>query len=145
MYMLGCRLQAVYPMVPLADHHAVSVGMITVDDQACFGVYADRQALPDVNTLAQDIDDAVTELLAGTYRVQSAGSLLTRARAAVAEPARASAPASDGAVEPHSTHERLDDELGRLADGALPPDQFTTHAGGAVATHAQEPADPSSA
>ncbi len=67
MYMLGCQLQAVYPMVPLADHHAVSVGMITVHDQACFGVYADRQALPDVNVLAQDIDDAITELLAGTY------------------------------------------------------------------------------
>jgi diacylglycerol O-acyltransferase / wax synthase len=86
MYMLGCKLAAVYPMVPLSDHHAVSVGMLTVHDQACFGVYADRQALPDVNLLAQDIDDAVSELLAGTYRVmQSAGSLLTRARAAAGE------------------------------------------------------------
>jgi WS/DGAT/MGAT family acyltransferase len=93
MYMLGCRLQAVYTMVPLSDHHAVSVGMITVHDQACFGVYADRQALPDVNMLAQDIDDAVTELLAGTYRVmQSAGSLLTRARAAAVEDERPSRP-----------------------------------------------------
>ncbi len=89
MYLLGCQLQAVYPMVPLADHHAVSVGMITVHDQACFGVYADRQALPDVKALAQDIDDAITELLAGTYRVtQTSGSLLTRARAAVPEDAR---------------------------------------------------------
>jgi diacylglycerol O-acyltransferase len=145
MYMLGCRLQAVYPMVPLADHHAVSVGMITVDDQACFGVYADRQALPDVNMLAQDIDDAVTELLAGTYRVQAAGSLLTRARAAVPEPMRPSTPASDGAAEPRSTHERLDDELGRLADGVVPPSGFTTYAGDAVGTQAQEPADPGSA
>ena len=90
MYMLGHKLDAVYPMVPLADHHAVSVGMLTVDDRACFGVYADREALPDVHVLAQDIDDAVTELLAGTYRVmETAGSLLTRARATVPEVAPA--------------------------------------------------------
>jgi diacylglycerol O-acyltransferase / wax synthase len=83
MYMLGCPLEAAYPMVPLADHHAVSVGMTTVHDQACFGVYADRQALPDVELLARDIDDAITELLTGTYRVvEPAGSLLVRARAA---------------------------------------------------------------
>jgi hypothetical protein len=38
-----------------------------------------------VNVLAQDIDDAVTDLLAGTYQVmESPGSLLVRARAAVA-------------------------------------------------------------
>jgi hypothetical protein len=131
MYMLGCRLQAVYPLVPLADHHAVSVGMITIHDQACFGVYADRQALPDVDMLAQDIDEAITELLAGTYRVaQSAGSLLTRARAAVPEPTRPSAqPPPDSGLEPPLAHERLDEELQRLADGAMPPNRSSTHAG----------------
>jgi diacylglycerol O-acyltransferase len=64
LYMLGCPLQATYPVVPLADNHAVSVGMTTIHDQACFGVYADRQALPDVDVLARDIDRAITELLA---------------------------------------------------------------------------------
>jgi hypothetical protein len=39
--------------------------------------------------LAQDIDDAITELLAGTYRVKSTGSLLRRAHATVPEPAHA--------------------------------------------------------
>jgi len=37
-----CPLRATYPVVPLADRHAVSVGMTTVHGQACFGVYADR-------------------------------------------------------------------------------------------------------
>jgi WS/DGAT/MGAT family acyltransferase len=83
MYMLGCPLQAAYPVVPLADHHAVSVGMITVHDQACFGVYADREALPDADMLARDIDGAISELLAGTHQIaHPAGSLLTRAHAA---------------------------------------------------------------
>jgi hypothetical protein len=64
MYMLGCPLQATYPVVPLSEHHAVSVGMTTVQDQACFGVYADRERLPDVDMLAHDIDRAITELKA---------------------------------------------------------------------------------
>ncbi len=63
MYMLGCPLEATYPVVPLADRHAVSVGMTTVRDRACFGVYADRQAVPDADALAGDIDDAISELL----------------------------------------------------------------------------------
>jgi diacylglycerol O-acyltransferase / wax synthase len=140
MYMLGCPLQAVYPMVPLADHHAVSVGMITIHDQACFGIYADRQALPDVDMLAQDIDEAVTEMLAGTYRVaQSTGSLLMRARSAAAEPAHAATPAHiptpahtgeplvaptyEGVPARPSASERLDEELQRLAGVASPPER----------------------
>ncbi len=64
LFMLGCPLQTIYPVIPLADRHAVSIGMTTVRDQACFGIYADRQALPDVGVLARDIDNAITELLA---------------------------------------------------------------------------------
>lgn len=124
MYMLGCELQAVYPMVPLSDHHAVSVGMLTVNDQACFGVYADRQALPDVNLLAQDIDDAVTELLSGTYRMPEAySSLLSRARAAAVEDA--SAPerqpprfsAEEALAREQFERRRYEIELQRLASG----------------------------
>ena len=57
--------QATYPVVPLADRHALSVGITTVRDLACFGVYADREALPDADGLAHDIDEAIAELLAG--------------------------------------------------------------------------------
>jgi len=63
MYMLGCALDAAYPVVPLADRHAVSVGMTTIGERACFGVYADREALPDAGLLAGDIDSALSELL----------------------------------------------------------------------------------
>jgi WS/DGAT/MGAT family acyltransferase len=63
LYMLGCRLEEVYPVVPLADEHAVSIGLTTVDDQAFFGVYADREALPDADELASAIAESVDELL----------------------------------------------------------------------------------
>lgn len=63
LYMLGCPLRSTYPIVPLADRHAVSVGMTTVCDRACFGVYADPLVLPDPDALAQDIDGEIDELL----------------------------------------------------------------------------------
>ncbi len=68
LYMLGCPLQATYPVVPLADRHALSVGMTTVGDLACFGIYADRETLPHADGLARDIDEALAELLAGTHQ-----------------------------------------------------------------------------
>jgi WS/DGAT/MGAT family acyltransferase len=64
MYLLGCELEEAYPVVPLADRHALSIGMTTIKDEACFGVYADCQALPDADLLAHCIDVSVEQLLA---------------------------------------------------------------------------------
>jgi diacylglycerol O-acyltransferase len=63
LYMLGCELKEVYPVVPLAEGHALSIGMTTVQRDACFGLYADREALPDADRLAGHIDAAIDELL----------------------------------------------------------------------------------
>jgi diacylglycerol O-acyltransferase / wax synthase len=63
LYMLGCELEEVYPVVPLADQHAVSIGMTTINDRAFFGIYADSQTLPDAGLLAADIDESVEDLI----------------------------------------------------------------------------------
>jgi diacylglycerol O-acyltransferase / wax synthase len=63
LYMLGCELTEVYPVVPLADGHALSIGMTTVQRDACFGLYADQAALPDADRLAGHINTAIDELL----------------------------------------------------------------------------------
>lgn len=63
LYMLGCELDQAYPVVPIADRHAVSIGVTTVKDGAFFGVYADRESLPDADALASDIDGSIDELL----------------------------------------------------------------------------------
>jgi diacylglycerol O-acyltransferase / wax synthase len=67
LYMRGCPLQAAYPVVPLADSHALSVGMTSVCDRVCLGIYADREAIPEAGRLACDIDTAITELVATTH------------------------------------------------------------------------------
>ena len=63
MYMRGCRLAEAYPVVPIADRHALSIGMTTIRDGAFFGLYADPLALPDVNELAGHIDAEIDELV----------------------------------------------------------------------------------
>jgi len=64
LYMLGCELAEVFPVVPLSDQHAVSIGMTTINDCAYFGVYADTQSLPNANLLSTAIDESIDELLA---------------------------------------------------------------------------------
>src|SRR5256885_9445432 len=68
LYMLGCELQESYPVVPLAKDHALSIGMTTIRDDACFGFYVDRKALPDADDLPAHVDAAIDELLELTDR-----------------------------------------------------------------------------
>jgi diacylglycerol O-acyltransferase len=66
LYMLGCELEEVYPVVPISDDHAVSIGLTTIKDRAFFGVYSDCQSLPDADLLAHGIGESIDELLALT-------------------------------------------------------------------------------
>jgi diacylglycerol O-acyltransferase / wax synthase len=69
LYMLGRRLQEMFPMVPLAANQALGIAIMSYDGQLNFGLNADYDALPDVERLAQDLTDAIAELL------QAAGSV----------------------------------------------------------------------
>jgi diacylglycerol O-acyltransferase len=64
MYLRGCRLREAFPVVPLSERHALSVGMTTIGDDACFGLYADTETLPDADALALDLHAALDELRA---------------------------------------------------------------------------------
>jgi diacylglycerol O-acyltransferase len=61
-WMLGCPLREAYPIVPLADRHALSIGFTSVAGGAFFGIYADRDAAPDAELLAGDVGCALDEL-----------------------------------------------------------------------------------
>jgi hypothetical protein len=64
LYMLGCPLREAYPIVPLAERHGLSIGFTTVAGGAFFGVYADRDAVPDPERLAGEVGNALDELIA---------------------------------------------------------------------------------
>ncbi|MBN1529462.1 MAG: wax ester/triacylglycerol synthase family O-acyltransferase [Thermoleophilaceae bacterium] len=63
LYMLGCELEEVYPVVPITDRHALSIGMTTLRDEAFFGIYAGCDALPDADRIGELLGESVDELL----------------------------------------------------------------------------------
>ena len=63
LYAGDARMLAAYPVVPLARGQAVSVGVTSYDGRVFYGLNADRDAMPDVDVLAQCLEDALVELL----------------------------------------------------------------------------------
>jgi diacylglycerol O-acyltransferase / wax synthase len=62
-YMEGCKLRTIHSAVPLAERHALSIGVVMTAGRACFGIYADADTLPDAELLRDDLDAAFDELL----------------------------------------------------------------------------------
>jgi diacylglycerol O-acyltransferase len=62
LYAAGARMLASYPVMPLARGQAVSLGLTSYDGGVFYGVNADRDAMPDVEVLAQCLVDALAEL-----------------------------------------------------------------------------------
>jgi diacylglycerol O-acyltransferase len=61
-YLLGAELIEAYPVIPLPEGHALSIGMFSYRDRLCFGAYADPSALPAVNALPGALSASVLEL-----------------------------------------------------------------------------------
>jgi diacylglycerol O-acyltransferase len=64
-YAAGARMLASYPVMPLARGQAVSIGLTSYDGKVRYGLNADRDAMPDVDVLAQCLTDALAELGGG--------------------------------------------------------------------------------
>lgn len=62
MYADGARLLECYPVAPLTPDHALTIGVTSYDGQVCYGLNADRTALPDVDVLAQCLHESLAEL-----------------------------------------------------------------------------------
>jgi hypothetical protein len=61
--MLGARLVKAHAVVPLAEGHALSVGIFSYEEHLHLGLYADPEALPDVRELPQALDTALLALV----------------------------------------------------------------------------------
>jgi hypothetical protein len=56
-------VQRSYPIVPLTDGHGISIGMTTIHERACFGIYAQSELAEDAERIARGIGDAIDEAL----------------------------------------------------------------------------------
>ncbi|HWC85387.1 MAG TPA: wax ester/triacylglycerol synthase family O-acyltransferase [Solirubrobacteraceae bacterium] len=74
-YAAGGRVTSIYPVIPIPDRHALSIGAMTYDGGAHFSCYADPRALPGVERLTAGLEEAITELEGGRPRPRDRSGL----------------------------------------------------------------------
>jgi diacylglycerol O-acyltransferase len=62
LFLLGCELEEVYSVVPIAQGHALAIGMVRYRQELFFGCYADPDALPEIHELPGLIAAELQEL-----------------------------------------------------------------------------------
>ncbi|MEA2299120.1 MAG: diacylglycerol O-acyltransferase / wax synthase [Solirubrobacteraceae bacterium] len=90
LFLLGRRLEAIYPVFPLADHQALGVAVMSYCGRLGFGLLADYDAVPDVEAIAVELEAAIDELsaLAGSARRPGRGRRADGRAAPAAAPPR---------------------------------------------------------
>jgi diacylglycerol O-acyltransferase / wax synthase len=63
LYAAGAQMVSTYPVTPLGRGHALSIGLTSYDGGVYYGLYADRDAMPDADVLGRGVVDALHELL----------------------------------------------------------------------------------
>ncbi|HYZ82316.1 MAG TPA: wax ester/triacylglycerol synthase family O-acyltransferase [Solirubrobacteraceae bacterium] len=64
LYLLGRELDALFPMVPLAENQALGIAIMSYNGQVNFGLNADYDAMPDLEALADELRASIEELAA---------------------------------------------------------------------------------
>ena len=68
LYLLGRRLRALYPQVPLAANAALGIAIMSYDGALDFGLLGDYDAMPDLDRLATDLRAAIESCRGGGVR-----------------------------------------------------------------------------
>ena len=62
LYLVGRRMTAIYPVVPLSQKTALGVAVMSYCGRLCFGLLADYDAIPDLGDIVDDFRAAMFEL-----------------------------------------------------------------------------------
>src|SRR5271168_2744250 len=89
LYLLGRRLQVLYPVVPLAQRQALGIAVMSYDGHLGFGLLGDYDALPDLEQIASDLQWAIASL-SRAAGLRAAGAAAPRRAAKRKAPARRS-------------------------------------------------------
>ncbi len=63
LYAAGAKMVSTYPVMPLSTGQGLSIGLTSYDGGVYYGLYTDRDAIPDADVLGHAILDALQELL----------------------------------------------------------------------------------
>jgi hypothetical protein len=62
LYALGHEMEALYPMVPLAQGQALGIAIMSYNGQLNFGLIADYDAMPSLEDFAEDLRTSIEEV-----------------------------------------------------------------------------------
>jgi diacylglycerol O-acyltransferase / wax synthase len=62
LFAAGAEVEAIYPVIPISDGHALAFGVLTYRDSVHFAAYVDPEALPEAGELRTLLPAAATEL-----------------------------------------------------------------------------------
>ncbi len=91
LYLLGHRLQVLYPVVPLARRQALGIAVMSYDGHLGYGLLGDYDALPELESIVQDLRRAIASLARAAGVSRAPAKTAAASRKAVA-PRKASAP-----------------------------------------------------
>jgi len=80
LYLLGRRLEDLFPVAFLPKRHALAVAVMSYDGGMDFGLLGDYDAMPDLEQLAEMFDASLAELLAAAGEPARNGKLSSRVR-----------------------------------------------------------------
>lgn len=63
LYAADSQMDSTFPVIPLAKGQALTIGVTSYNGKVCFGLNADRDAMPDLEVLGQCIEDSLAELV----------------------------------------------------------------------------------
>jgi WS/DGAT/MGAT family acyltransferase len=80
LYMLSRQLEAMYPMVPLAENQALGIAIMSYNGQLNFGLNADYDAMGDLEALADELRASIEELVAAAGESAAPGAEMAELR-----------------------------------------------------------------
>jgi diacylglycerol O-acyltransferase len=124
LFAAGVRLVASYPVLPLSAGHLLAIGVTSYDGEIFFGLNADRDAISDLDVLAQCLREALDELLDTTVRATTGRQPTRKAPAEARRAAAKKAAARQEAVRKATGQKRaaVRNLVSRAAElGSSPP------------------------
>ena len=124
LFAAGAQLIASYPVLPLSAGHLLAIGVTSYDGEVFFGLNADRDAISDLDVLAQCLLDALEELLDTAVRGTAVRQPTRKAPAAARRAAAKKAAARQEAARKAAAQKRaaVRNLVSRAAElGARPP------------------------
>ena len=64
LYLLGREMETIVPIAFLPEHHALAIAIMSYNGKVEFGLLGDYDAMPDIEDVGRDLEEALAELLA---------------------------------------------------------------------------------